>query len=271
MLTYWWDVSKYDGKLNVVKLKARGITGIIHRCTIGIGPRDPNYVENKLACEGEGLRFATYGVLWPANRNPEREADHYAENIAPPAAPLMPDFASGDFELGAADSDPYGHYKVSGEQLVEFAIRYMARLDKNLPLTSKKFYTARWYWNGKKLRPHVDRGERKWPLWGAEYPFDPAQISGLPPRYSKDVLSPFEINPSVTFTPVYPWTKDETQGWQWTSKGRGKVDGYVPVKVFMDRNILFTAEPPPPTDADELRHLVAWEEQHGYVPLEGWK
>ncbi len=271
MITYWWDVSKYDGKLNAKKIKQRGVTGIIHRCVIGIAPRDPNYFDNKEICEGEGLKFATYGVMWPANRNPEKEAEHYAESLVSGASPRMPDFCSGDFELGAASSDKYGHYKLSGEELVEMSIRYMVRLETVLPGMPLEFYTAAWYWNSKKLRPYVNRGENQWSLWDATYPFNPAQIPGLPPRYSKDVLSPYEINPQAKYVSVYPWTADQTNGWQWTSKGRGAIDGYCAEKVFIDRDIMWSPELPPPTDAQELRHLVTWEQQKGYVPLEGWK
>jgi hypothetical protein len=174
--------------------------------------------------------------------------------------------------LGAAPSDAYGHYKLSGQELVELAIRFMRRLDILIPDLEKDFYTAAWFWNSQKLRPHVDVGEHEWPLWNATYPYDPKQLPGLPPRYSKDVLSPYEIDPRSKPVPVFPWNvRGTVAGWQWTSKGRGAVDGYCPEKVFMDRNIFFTIEPPIPTDADELRHLVEWEKQHGYIPLERWK
>lgn len=223
----WVDTSRHNGKLDVKKIKARGFVGIIARCTIGVAPVDEQYYRTQEICAGEGMKFAAYGVNWPANRNPRLEARYFVDHLGSP----MPEFVVGDFEVGLKDKT------LSGANLVDQAIKWMDMVGSLVTVPSL-FYTAMWYWNSKKLGPFTNRGELRWKVLPAHYPYDPRQIPGFAPRYSKDVLSPYEIGSVKPLIP-YPWNKAaKAAGWQWTSKGRGAVDGYQESR-FMDRIILF--------------------------------
>jgi hypothetical protein len=226
MVESWVDTSRHNGKLNVPKIKARGFTGIVARCTIGVAPPDSEYARTRDACFQHGMKFGAYGVLWPWNRNPRLEAKHFVA-----ALNCKPHFVVGDFELGLYDS------KLSGRTLVDQALEWMGTVADLLPTVPLLFYTAAWYWNSPKLKPFVNRGERRWRVLPASYPYDPRQIPGLPPRYSKDVLVPSAIGPAKPVIP-FPWSVELLAGWQWTSKGRGVVDGYQASR-FMDRDIIY--------------------------------
>jgi hypothetical protein len=256
---FWWDTSKHNGPLNVARIKARGVDGIIARSTIGSsGVRDIQYENSNRRADDEGMGFAAYGVNWPANRNPENEASVFVEQSFDPSLPLKPKFLVGDFELGTREHWA-GHHLISGAELVDQAIRYMTKLEELVPDTPLFVYTGAWYWNHSKLLPHIDRGEDRWPLIVASYPLDPRQLPGLPPRYSPDVLDPQEININIRPVKCDPW--QSASGHQWTSKGRGKVDGYQ-TSTFMDRCVLFVEIVSPPglpivTPAERIRAEVA--------------
>jgi hypothetical protein len=258
---HWWDFSRWNGRINGAAIKARGVDGIMSRSTIGTsGVRDIQYENNSRQADENGLLFGAYGVNWPINRNPELEAEVFVEQAYDPRLPKLPDVLAGDFELGAR-THKAGHHKISGEELVEQAVRYMRKLRELLPEILLILYTGHWFWNDEKLLPHVGKGEDEFPGWFASYPIDPKQIKYLPPRYSADVLDPREVNPDLEVKIPIPWTKANTMAWQWSSKGRGKVDGYQE-STFIDRNVLFApiGPPPPnggPTPSERIREAGA--------------
>lgn len=261
MTEAWIDSSRHNGKVFGARLAARGIRGIIARCTIGVAPRDVQYLNSKLEAERNGLGFGAYGVNWPINRNPKYEAQHFAANLTDPISPALPLFVLGDFELGARKHSS-GHHNVSGEELVDQAILYCETLESELGIPVL-FYTAKWYWNDPKLLPFIDRGENRFPLITASYPYDRRQYSYLPPRYSPDVLSPYEYGTADPVVPD-PWDPDpenrELAGWQWTSKSKGKEGGYVE-STFLDRDELYVSflkpDPPPSPYPEQIRNIAA--------------
>jgi len=226
MVEYWVDTSRHNGPINVPKLKARGFHGVIARCTIGVAPVDEQYHRTRQLCYDLGMKFGAYCVPWPWNRNPKIEARHFVASLG-----CKPNLLVGDHELGLDDKT------LSGEFLVKLAISFMGFVADEMPTTPLLFYTGAWFWNSPKLRPFVNRGERRWKVFPASYPYDPRQIPGLPPRYSRDVLNPAEIGPRQALIP-FPWAKPQVAAWQWTSKARGAVDGYQTSR-FMDRDILY--------------------------------
>lgn len=243
-VSFWVDVSRHNGPINGARLAARGFDGVCARCVVGQAERDPLYLMAKEQAEDNGLGFGAYGVSWPANRDPRGDARAFLDKLIPSQRPAAPAFIVGDHELGL-HTHPAGHHLLSGAQLVDYGIEY------NLELAAQSdydplFYTAAWYWNSSKLKPFTDRGERAFKCFPAHYPYDPKQLPGLPPRYSKDELDPNEIGSVKPAIPA-PWTTAELAAWQWTSKGRGAVDGYQ-TSVFMDRFALYLdlgGEPPP--------------------------
>ena len=228
----WHDASRHNGHTNVARLKERGAVGIYSRCTIGIAPVDPRYFETKEQCEGEGVLSAAYGVLWPSNRNPEREAQHCAENLVSGSSPKMPVVVVGDFELGHREH-PAGHHLLSGKELIEHAVRWLREMERlvSIPVL---VYTAKWYWNCKKLLPYIGQGEQEFPGIFANYPYDPRQIKYLPPRYVKG-YDPYALG---DYGPLIPKPWIGVVGWQWTSKLPGKA-GNNCESTFLDGNIMF--------------------------------
>jgi hypothetical protein len=263
MTEAWKDTSRHNGRINGARIKARGFSGIIARCTIGIAPRDVQYLNSKLESERNGLGFGAYGVNWPINRNPKAEAQHFAANVTDPASPNLPLFVVGDFELGTREH-PSGHHEISGKELVEQAVIYCETLEFELGLPVL-FYTAKWHWNDPKMLPYIDAGEKRFPLLTANYPYDRRQYPGLPPRYSPDVLSPYEYGSADPLVPK-PWDPEiypggDLAGFQWTSKGRGEVDGYAESR-FLDRDEIYVSfidpdPPPPPSPYPEQIRKIA--------------
>ena len=268
--SYWVDTSKYQGKLNGSLIKARGWTGVIGRSTIGVAPRDPQYEATANTCADNGLELVAYGVNWPSNRNPEAEAEVFVEHSFDPRLPIQPSFLAGDFELGLSKHSS-GHHLLSGGELVDQALHYMAKLEELVPEIPLVLYTGIWYWNSRKLLPYIGQGEDKYLGWFAFYPYDPRQLPGLPPRHSADVLDPREINPNaldyfVTKIPK-PWKLDTTAGWQWTSAGRCKADGYGSDNNFMDRNVMFVRfdDPSTPPGPSPYEQIIALSDEIGIL------
>jgi len=260
----WVDTSRHNGPIDAKAIKSRGFVGIIARCVIGQAERDPFYLDTKIKAEAEGLRFAAYGLPWPTNRDPYADAMNFVEKVCPSKAPAMPEFFVGDFELGT--NPRHETYAISGQELVEQAVVWMHTVEQELKIEGA-FYTAAWYWASSKLGPHIGKGEDNWPLIVAHYPLDPSQLLGV--RYSKDVLDPAEISTRVKWRVPKPWSIEKgpnerggVLGIQWTSKGRGKVDGYC-ASTFMDRDVLFREDSAPPTPppaggpADKIRREAA--------------
>lgn len=264
MTEAWIDSSRHNGKISGARLAARGIKGIIARCVLGIALRDIQYLNSKLEAERNGLGFVAYGVNFPINRNPKYEAQHFAANVTDPTSPELPLAVVGDFELGTRYHKS-GHHLISGEELVEQAIIYCETIETELGLVVL-FYTAKWHWNDPKLLPFIDAGEKRFPLLAANYPHDRRQYSYLPPRYTADVLSPYEIG-SVDPLKVEPWDMrpvpegGDLAGWQWTSKIGGEKGGYAESR-FLDRDELYVSldnpapPPPPPSPAERILNIA---------------
>lgn len=258
------DTSRHNGSINGAKLKARGFVGIMARCVIGQAERDPLYLMAKEQAEDNGLFFAAYGVSWPINRNARADALNFVEKLCPSSRPQVPILLVGDHELGAS-THPSGHHLLSGAELIEYGIEYNATVEQQTRQDCW-LYTAMWYWNSAKLLPFVNRGEREFRVFPAHYPFDPPQVSGLPPRYSPDVLNPKDHSTFVPLVPK-PWNMQDMAALQWTSKGRGAASGFC-VSTFLDRSVVFDdlggpISPPAATHEERISKLESEAHSHG--------
>ena len=150
------DTSRYQGMLDAAKIKAAGFCGIVSRCTIGfsedgsaVGRSLDFYHNSQKQARDNGMIFGAYHVLWPANKNPIREADHFLARCGPV------DLAVLDVELDHG--------------LTKAAIQAQAKvwLDRVAVALGKRVfvYSASWWWT-------VAAGwekENTYPLSEAEY------------------------------------------------------------------------------------------------------
>lgn len=195
------DISRYQGQVNAQHLVDAGFIGIVARCTLGWSNADPFYVHNFRSAAEAGAIFGAYHVLWPANRDPTREARWFVENWSVDGS--FPAFIVADLEL------------MKGQSATEVARQIVILLREMQSRTGLRpiIYTGSWFWNGPtRLGPATPIGvEEDHPLWEAEYlqgRFTPAG-SKTPGESPEPPKIPQELGKGWS-----GWSL-----WQWTSKG----------------------------------------------------
>lgn len=185
------DVSRYQGSVDVGRLKAAGFAGLVNRCTIGLstdgavaGLGLQLYEANRANCRDLGMIFGAYHVLWPSNQNPTGEADWFLSKC-------------GDIDLVVLDVELTGGLSKS-------AVQDQAKvwLDRVAAQTNVRVvvYTGSWWWN------IVAGWEDDYPLWEAEY------TVSLPRGGIQREQQPEDGAPA--FVGWADWKM-----WQWTSGG----------------------------------------------------
>ena len=191
------DTSRYQGMLDAEKIKAAGFCGIVARCTIGLSEDGSSvgrsldfYHNSQKQARDNGMIFGAYHVLWPANKNPIREADHFLARCGPV------DLAVLDVELD------HGLTKAAIQAQAKIWLdRVSAALQKRILV-----YTASWWWT-------VAAGwekENAYPLWEAEYIVS-APRGGITKSQQPEA-------PKQPASLAKGW--DQWAMWQWTSGGK---------------------------------------------------
>jgi GH25 family lysozyme M1 (1,4-beta-N-acetylmuramidase) len=188
------DVSRHQGKVNVAEIKAAGFCGLVARCTIGWSYFDPFYEDTQRQAHDIGMIFGAYNVLWPENRNPQREAIWANQKMGDV------DFFVEDIELTQG---------ISASNIGNQARTKMLKLEE-LRGSKPWVYTGSWFWNGNgALGSATPFGwEQEYALWEAEYL---RKAFGL---YDPDD-SPEFVKPQTLGKGWANWRM-----WQWTSKGK---------------------------------------------------
>lgn len=186
------DVSRYQGSVDVGRIKSAGFCGVVNRCTIGlstdgaaIGQGLNYYLANQETSRSLGMIFGAYHVIWPANDNPEGEADWFMANC-------------GDIDLAVLDVElTHGLTKSEVQaQCKKWLDRVSGALDCRVVV-----YTGSWWWN------QAAGWENQYPLWEAEYTVSQPR-GGVDIGQQPDSDSPHFIG----------W--NDWKLWQWTSGGK---------------------------------------------------
>ena len=186
------DVSRHQGKVNVAEIKDAGFCGIVARCTIGWSYLDPFYEDNQRQAKELGMIFGAYNVLWPENRNPQREAIWANQKMG------NVDFFVEDIELTQG---------ISASNIGNQARTKMLKLEE-LRGSKPWIYTGSWFWNGALGSATPFGWEQEYYLWEAEYL---SKTFGL---FNPDD-SPEFAKPKTLGKGWVSWRM-----WQWTSKGK---------------------------------------------------
>jgi len=101
------DVSRWQQNINFDKLKAAGITAVIHKATQGYTGKDPKFLSRQKICRDMGFLFGSYH--FGTSANVEAQVKNYLSVIGE-----NPD------ELMVIDFEPNGRDTMSLEQLREF-------------------------------------------------------------------------------------------------------------------------------------------------------
>ena len=260
----------YDG----AAARKAGVGVWYARCTIGWGRRDPAYLNAKAQAEENGIRFGAYGLNWPINRNPKREAQYLVKMMVDPLSPKPPDFVVPDVELGLRPHAS-GHEKVSGRELLDQACVWLETLEAETDC-DVVLYGGRWWFVDAKTAPFLPAYAarlKKFRVILAEYPFQGWGLIGTgKPDIYPDTFDPWSIRPTLPKYPNLkglPWTEEDVEGWQWSSMGKLQGIGFNrPPWDRLDYNVFYRlpGEPPPPTleerVADLERRMLVVEAHH---------
>ena len=232
--------------IDATKIKAAGFCGIVARCTIGLAEDGSSvgrsldfYHNSQKQARDNGMIFGAYHVLWPSNKNPIREADHFLARCGPV------DLAVLDVELDHG--------------LTKAAIQAQAKiwLDRVAAVLQRKVlvYSASWWWT-------VAAGwENQYPLWEAEY-----TVSA--PRGGIDISQQPEA-PEKPATLAKGW--DQWAMWQWTSGGKPvgvqseSLDYNVANATEEQLRVFLELEAPPPTLEARVVKLETEARAHGWA------
>jgi len=182
--------------IDAAKIKAAGFCGIIARCTIGLLEDGSSvnrgldfYRNSQKQARDNGMIFGGYHVLWPANKNPIREADNFLAKCGPI------DLAVLDVELD------HGLTKATIQAQAKLWLdRVSAALQRKIFV-----YTGSWWWTVAAGWENIT-----YPLWEAEYIVST-------PRGGIDISQQPEA-PKQPATLGKGWTVWAL--WQWTSGGK---------------------------------------------------
>jgi lysozyme len=81
------DISHFQGSPDFVKLRAGGITGLIHKATQGLKSSDPTFAAAKTAAPAAGLLFGAYHFATGDGTGAE-QADWFLQTVEPDAKTL---------------------------------------------------------------------------------------------------------------------------------------------------------------------------------------
>jgi GH25 family lysozyme M1 (1,4-beta-N-acetylmuramidase) len=221
------DTSRWQGSVNVQKIKDAGFCGLITRATIGWSYLDPLYLNIAAqAREIEGFIFGAYHVLWPKNKNPKREVAWFQQNV------IDVDLTILDVEL------------LHGLTLSQVQAQAKIWLDDMAQIQKPLLYTGSWFW--KKAAGWED----DYDLWEAEYTISQPR-GGIDKSQQPDSGDPRFVG----------WT--DWKMWQWTSGGKpiGIASQSLDYNVFNGdeaelRQYLELAEPPL---SDKQKLDLLWE------------
>jgi lysozyme len=164
----------HANSLNLTKLKAAGIVGIIHKARQGTGYGDPAYAARREAAESMGFLWGAYDFA---------THDDVPSNVAAFLATAKP----GPQTSLWLDFEDNTHSQMTADQALEF-------LDR----VSQKLGRACGIYGGNRIREEVDHQDSAWidvsrttPLWQCRY------ISGNP-------LTTADLFDRVP--PIPPWT-----------------------------------------------------------------
>ena len=195
------DTSRYQLMLNGAAVKAAGFCGIVARCTIGkkfdgsaVGKTLEYYLNSRAQARQNGMIFGGYHVIWPANRDPRGEADHYLANC-------------GETDLDVLDTELT--HGLPAAEVVE-QCRIWAERVKTATGRAPEVYTGSWFWDGAGwVGAATPAGwERNYGLIEAEYTVQMPRGGVLPSQ--APIGEPGDLS-------------DGFQGWkfwQWTSSGK---------------------------------------------------
>lgn len=233
-----------------------GVQVWVARCTVGWGRRDPAYLLAKMAAEEVGIDFGPYGLNWPINRNPVREAEFLIRHCMPPEAPTPPRIVAGDFELGT-NTDAAGNEKVTGRELIEQVLAFTRRLRMEFGKgqgIDVAAYSGMWWLLHPKMQPFLaaylkDLAEIDY--WLAEYPFQGWGLKAGETNIHPDTFDPWTIRASLPATPKLATfvTLENLLAWQWTSLGnQAGIASNRGQWAKLDRNVFYRRPggPPPP-------------------------
>jgi hypothetical protein len=257
--------------------KEAGVQCWVARCTVGWGKADPAYPIAKREAEENDIPFGAYGINWPINRNPKREAQFLVKKMCPPGLARLPRFLVPDCELGTR-KHAAGHEKIGGEELIVQMLTYAETLVSETALTVD-FYTGHWHMTDKKVLPFLPRYAqdlRKYHVILAEYPFQGWSLLPGQTNLHPETFDPWSIRPGLAGYPNLtglPWSELEVDGWQWSSLGRQRGICFNPPRYdVLDYSALYcipgeAPPPPPPSLEQRVGHLEGWAGERGYTPL----
>jgi lysozyme len=187
------DVSKWQGTIDWVQVRAAGKRFVIAKATEGYGYTDPMYGQNKAGARAQGLEFGAYHYARPdLNDDALAEADWFVDTAAYERGMLIPTL---DLEVTGGKS---------AEALTAWVRTWVQRVDERLGI-KPMIYVSPYFWrtNMADTTWFADNGYRV--LWIAHW----------------GVASP---NP-----PGDDWAGASWTFWQYTSDGRvpgisGRVD-----------------------------------------------
>ena len=239
------DTSRYQGMIDAAKIKAAGFCGIVARCTIGLSEDGSSvgrsldfYHNSQKQARDNGMIFGAYHVLWPANKNPIREADHFLARCGPV------DLAVLDVELD------HGLTKAAIQAQAKIWLdRVSAALQKRILV-----YTASWWWT-------VAAGwENTYPLIEAEYILS-APRGGITKSQQPEA-------PKQPVSLAKGW--DQWAMHQWTSGGKPvgvqseSLDYNVANATEEQLRVFLGLEAPPPTLEARVVKLETEARAHGW-------
>lgn len=250
------DWSKYNGLTDLAKaVEAWGIIGLMARCTIGWGYFDSYYEHNFRQAQKLGLLFGAYHVLWPWNKDPLKEVEHFKNHLMVDGT--LPDFVVDDIEL-PKPSDTAGWKKVSAKQVAQQAVVQAPAIRARTGLPTF-IYTGSYWWNDPtKMGLHTPLGiESDFMLIEAEYcEQEPCGKLGW------DEAPQAPRRPSIG----KGWEQKDLLMWQWTNClkpiGNGEdgikaTDGDVLIPTYEQFLVLLGKTAPPHSEAVQLERLWA--------------
>lgn len=208
------DVSRYQGKVDYIKVKAAGAEFVIVRTGDG-KTEDPTAVQNLRAAKAAGLLVGTYHYF-RADRDGATQA-RLVRHVVDQAGVDLDLPPALDFEEGAAKDLPGGIMDVPGDGDLPLdvvgaeALEHLQHLEKEFDMRPLVYTGQAFHWWYSQARPKIAEKFAPYPLWTPYYASRP------------------KLPVDRTGKKGFPWSQWTI--WQYT--GKGTIDG---VKGKVDRN-----------------------------------
>jgi len=168
------DLSHWNEGVDFAKLKAAGVTGVIHKCTESTGYVDPTYMKRRGQAEAAGLLWGAYHFLRPVDAY--KQARWFVQNVGNHNGVLL---AADHEDTSVTLNDLKEFLGIVEEMTGQKAVVYSGHVIKAQVTGHDDFLARHRLWLAQYTQGEPSWPTATWPEWWLWQYTDQGSVSGV--------------------------------------------------------------------------------------------